>query len=162
NVITIGAFAFSSSLLSGELNLPNVTTIGSKAFANSKISGKVTANSLTTLSDDVFSRTKISEVEMNEMESLGESSFSSLQTLKKATFNKLKTITNGQHLSFVGTYGAFYGSGIDDFTAPKLEFIGTYAFGNLHKVDKVLLKVPDNVQIAQNAFDSKEKYQIAG
>ncbi|MFV8478367.1 leucine-rich repeat protein [Mycoplasma sp. B6400] len=162
NVITIDGFAFSSSLLSGELNLPNVTTIGSKAFANSKISGKVTANSLTTLSDDVFSRTKISEVEMNEMESLREDSFSSLQTLKKATFNKLKTINNGQHLSFVGTYGAFYGSGIDDFTAPKLEFIGAYAFGNLHKVDKVLLKVPDNVEIAQNAFDSKEKYQIAG
>ncbi|MFV8468362.1 leucine-rich repeat protein [Mycoplasma sp. VS292A] len=162
NVITIDGFAFSSSLLSGELNLPNVTTIGSKAFANSKISGKVTANSLTTLSDDVFSRTKISEVEMNELESLREDSFSSLQTLKKATFNKLKTINNGQHLSFVGTYGAFYGSGIDDFTAPKLEFIGAYAFGNLHKVDKVLLKVPDNVEIAQNAFDSKEKYQIAG
>ncbi|MFV8470543.1 leucine-rich repeat protein [Mycoplasma sp. SK928A] len=160
NVTSIGEFAFSDSLLNGELNLPNVTSIGTSAFNETKISGKVTANALINLGASAFSNTKISEIEMNELTQLGDDSFTSLITLKKGTFNKLITIQNGTHINFIGTYGAFCGSGIDDFTAPKLESIGSYAFAKLHKVDKVLLRVPSDVKIATNAFDSKEKYQI--
>ncbi|MFV8479379.1 hypothetical protein ACNQ13_03320, partial [Mycoplasma sp. VS428] len=83
-----------------------------------------------------------------------------LETLKKATFNRLTTIEDGASEAYLGTWGAFYNSGIQEFNAPELTTIGKYAFAKLKDVTKVSLRVPIGVKIAQNAFDSQDKYEI--
>ncbi|MFV8400857.1 leucine-rich repeat protein [Mycoplasma sp. 2634B] len=157
NVVNIEDYAFYQSSLEGELNLPLAVSILPGAFANTKISGKVTANMVNELGSNAFQGTKITEVEMNSLETLGYSAFQNIKTLTKGTFNELLKI---DEYTYNDSYGAFMGTQIKEFIAPIIEKIGSYAFYRLNKVEKVTLKVPQNVQISQNAFESSDKYQI--
>ncbi|MFV8475570.1 leucine-rich repeat protein [Mycoplasma sp. VS403A] len=160
NVTTIYDGAFMGTKLNGVLSLPKAIKIGSKAFSGTKLSGKVTANSVTELGSSAFENTKIDEVEMNAIETLNSKAFKNLISLKKGTFNELKSIEDGGFSYGEGINGAFYGSGISEFIAPNITNIGESAFAKLNDVTKVSLTVPSRVKIAANAFDSQDKYQI--
>ncbi|MFV8469211.1 leucine-rich repeat protein, partial [Mycoplasma sp. SK341A] len=153
-ISTVGLCAFSNSSIN-EFNFSNISKIGDYAFSDTKINGKIAANLVTSLGNNAFKGTKITEVEMNSLESLNYAAFQEIITLKKATLSKLVNIVGSD-----GDYGTFRGTGIEEFIAPVIEEIGSNAFAKLSKVTKVTLKVPSTVQIAQNAFDSQDKYQI--
>ena len=172
---TIGANAFNSNQISGELVIPNsVTTIGNSAFSDNQISSLtfVENSSLTTIEDSAFNSNQISgELVLpesltvignkafyrNQISSLafpegiiqiGDSAFQSNQIITLSIPSSLTTIESL----------AFYGNQISSLTIPKtLTSIGSSAFADNNFEQLTIEKCTADICNSNKLFGSSIK-----
>ena len=117
---SVGAKAFYSSGLTGDLNLSGLTTIEESAFYSNSLSSVSLGNNLTTIGNSAFQYNSLTSITLpNSLKTLGTYAF--------AFNSSLTTVTNNAAITQIPD-GLFQSTGLTTFDFTNVTKVGSYAF----------------------------------
>ena len=117
---SVGARAFYSSGLTGDLNLSGLTTIEESAFQSNSLSSVTLGNNLTTIGNSAFQYNSLTSITLP-------SSLKTIGTYAFASNSSLTTVTNNATITEIPD-GLFQSTGLTTFDFTNVTKVGSYAF----------------------------------
>ena len=141
---SVGAKAFYSSGLTGDLNLSGLTTIEESAFYSNSLSSVSLGNNLTTIGNSAFQSNSLTSITLpNSLTTIGTYAF--------ASNSSLTTVTNNTTITEISD-GLFQNTGLTTFDFNNITKVGSSAFSNTKLTGA--LDLSKLTQIGSSAFSN--------